>query len=138
MPHKDLEERRKYHREYYKKNKASLDAYRRDFRDAHPLLEKEWQAVYLGRSKEKRKFYSMKSRYGLTEEEYNQMILQQDNKCAVCTQPFTTTPHVDHCHTTGRVRGLLCSPCNTGLGVYEKKAYLFAEYLKITEKETNE
>ena len=42
-------------------------------------------------------------------------------------------PHIDHCHMTGKIRGLLCGPCNTGLGVYEKKKDLFKRYLNEKE-----
>jgi hypothetical protein len=41
----------------------------------------------------------------------------QNNQCAICKEKFAKTPHVDHCHTTGKVRGLLCWQCNIGIGL---------------------
>lgn len=58
------------------------------------------------------------STYGLTIDWYNAQIERQGGRCAICQQvPTGERPwHVDHCHDSGIVRGLLCGPCNTGLG----------------------
>lgn len=62
-------------------------------------------------------------KYGITIDQYQALLVLQDNKCALCG---TSEPrgkgswHVDHNHETGDVRGLLCHPCNTALGTYEK------------------
>jgi hypothetical protein len=67
-------------------------------------------------------------RYGLTLETYTALYEQQGCACAICKQPLklrntqedrTLNTHVDHCHTTGKVRGLLCSGCNLGLGHFK-------------------
>lgn len=68
------------------------------------------------------------SRYGLTGEQYDEMLQAQEGVCAVCRQPEwfidprKGTPRnlaVDHCHSTGRVRGLLCGRCNRAIGHFE-------------------
>lgn len=62
----------------------------------------------------------LKNKYGITLEQFKQMSTRQDHKCALCFFPASKMRHkalcVDHCHETGRVRGLLCHPCNTLLG----------------------
>jgi hypothetical protein len=58
--------------------------------------------------------------YGLTEEEYNNMVLSQNNMCAICNKPSDRTLHIDHDHITGKVRGLLCSNCNLGIGLLQE------------------
>lgn len=61
----------------------------------------------------------LKWRFGITLEDYNAMSEAQGHTCAICAQPETTTGRslaVDHCHTTGRIRGLLCTACNVALG----------------------
>jgi hypothetical protein len=62
----------------------------------------------------------LRVRYGLSIEEFEQLLVEQDGQCALCR---TTSPggrwnsfHVDHCHDTGRIRGLLCHGCNAALG----------------------
>lgn len=58
----------------------------------------------------------LKTRYGLTPEQVESMKVTQGNVCAICeTEPKTW--HIDHCHSTGKVRGLLCGSCNMALGL---------------------
>ncbi len=47
---------------------------------------------------------------------YQEYLTKQNNSCAICQKPFRKTPHIDHDHKTGRVRGLLCATCNHGIG----------------------
>ncbi len=59
----------------------------------------------------------LKRLYGLSTEEYNIRLHNQNNKCACCESPFHTLPRVDHDHLTGRIRGLVCNACNMGVGL---------------------
>lgn len=54
-------------------------------------------------------------RYGLTVPEFEELMASQHGLCAIC-EVFLSEPQIDHCHATGRVRGLLCRPCNLALG----------------------
>lgn len=63
-------------------------------------------------------------RFGLSRAAYDAMSATQGHLCAICRQPETTLQKgtltslaVDHCHATGRIRGLLCRACNTALGL---------------------
>lgn len=57
------------------------------------------------------------AKYGLTPNEYYEMLNTQHGKCAICEKPITERKFtVDHDHKTGKVRGLLCFHCNTALG----------------------
>lgn len=62
----------------------------------------------------------LKSRYGITVSDKARMLQNQHSRCAICTTEFNppSSAHVDHDHTTGEVRGLLCGKCNTGLGQF--------------------
>lgn len=73
-----------------------------------------------------------KSRYGITKEEYNYLLDTQKGCCAICKKhqtEFKRKLSVDHCHTTEKVRGLLCIRCNTLLGIFEKYKDNFEIYL---------
>ena len=63
-----------------------------------------------------------KKQYGITVEDYEQMLRAQGGGCGICgaTVPSNRTKFfaVDHCHGTGKVRGLLCTKCNRGLGLF--------------------
>ena len=57
--------------------------------------------------------------YGITIKQFNQMLLEQSDKCKICGKEDDSkykVLHVDHCHETRKVRGLLCNKCNIGLG----------------------
>lgn len=77
--------------------------------------------------------------YGISLEEYNVLLQKQNGVCAICKKPETRKAgrnrkdidtvvtgenylHVDHCHKTGKIRGLLCSACNQALGLLEEDA----------------
>ena len=62
--------------------------------------------------------YQLNKLYGITPEQHDVMLFKQQNKCAICRE-LLSTPHVDHCHTTGKVRGLLCINCNHGIGKFK-------------------
>lgn len=66
--------------------------------------------------------YNLRKNYGLTSEQYVQMLDDQKGVCAICANPPPEGKklHVDHNHTTGEVRRLLCSRCNGALGWFEK------------------
>jgi hypothetical protein len=64
-----------------------------------------------------RQYY--KDKYGLTPEGKVEMLTSQGNRCACCGSDSPNHKQgwvVDHCHTSGRVRGILCQPCNLTLG----------------------
>jgi hypothetical protein len=60
----------------------------------------------------------LKKSYGISRQEYDAFLARQNNGCAICDQVHSETKRlcVDHCHATGKVRGLLCNSCNLGLG----------------------
>lgn len=64
------------------------------------------------------KLLHLKTKYGLTEESFNKMMTGQSGCCAICEEKLTK-PCVDHCHETGKVRGILCDDCNVGLGRFK-------------------
>lgn len=60
----------------------------------------------------------LKNDYGLTLDEYAELLVRQAGGCAICKETLTSERqvHTDHCHHTGKVRGILCQKCNIGLG----------------------
>lgn len=85
--------------------------------------------------KKHHKNLSLQRKYGITLEDYFEIIERQDGQCAICGSEINEldhTAHLDHCHETGRVRGVLCRRCNTGIGMLNDDAELLvkaAEYL---------
>jgi hypothetical protein len=64
---------------------------------------------------------TLKVKYGLTLGDWHAMLIDQSGRCEICGDPMIGSRNlcVDHCHRTGRVRSLLCTPCNAGLGAFK-------------------
>jgi uncharacterized protein (DUF983 family) len=79
--------------------------------------------------------YSLKRRYGISVAEYEAMLIRQEHKCAICGTSECQSGRnlaVDHCHGSMKIRGLLCSACNQGLGNFKDRPDLMSraiEYL---------
>lgn len=69
--------------------------------------------------------YQLQLQYGITLEDFDRMMSDQRNSCAICHE-LLVKPCVDHDHETGVVRGLLCSNCNSGLGMFKDDIRLLA------------
>lgn len=72
-------------------------------------------------------------KYGVTQADYDRMLRDQDGRCAVCGKTQARAFDVDHCHTSGKVRGLLCTSCNRMIGHAGdsvERLRAAAEYLK--------
>ena len=104
MPHKDLEVRKAYQRQY-KNRRWKEDA-------AFKANIQSWR-------KDKQRNYWLRHKYGITVDDYELMAKSQDFKCYFCKKDKDKL-HVDHDHNTKRVRGLLCMNCNTALGRLDK------------------
>lgn len=111
---KNREKKLAYQREYAQKNRNKI---REINRRARENMSAEKRAEML----EQKRITTMMRRYGLTPEDYNRMLAEQNGTCALCPR----TPeeerykrlNIDHCHDSGKVRGLLCTPCNHAIGV---------------------
>lgn len=70
-------------------------------------------------AKERTRKIKLKAKYGISVEQYDEMFESQNGVCVVCQKDTRPNPlAVDHDHTTGEVRGLLCKKCNSGLGFF--------------------
>jgi hypothetical protein len=63
-----------------------------------------------------RYFRAVRQKYGLSKEKYEELLVLQGGRCAICDEVPPKRLRVDHCHRTGKVRGLLCDLCNSGIG----------------------
>ncbi|MFE3452427.1 endonuclease VII domain-containing protein [Nonomuraea sp. NPDC059194] len=88
-----------------------------------------WQKANPKRVREANRRGGLRRYFGLTEGEYDAILDAQNGRCAICRRASTDVPkgrlYVDHCHKTGRIRGLLCSPCNTGIGLLQEEPARF-------------
>ena len=90
-------------------------------RDGHAAICKQCKKKkYPTTAEQKQRAYerNIKRNYGITVNDYNSMYENQGGLCLGCKRGNNGSRfHIDHCHTTGKVRGLLCNNCNRGLGL---------------------
>ena len=125
MPHKNLKQRKAYLKEHYLKNKDKIKAQMKDY--------------YL-KNKDKAKEYNLIKYYNLTLNQYNKMLADQNSCCKVCgvhASNFTHGLYVDHNHKTNKIRSLLCTGCNAGLGHLKEDINIMKKLIKYI-KEHNE
>lgn len=107
MPHKELEKRNEYSRNYTKKHPERFKG------------REEYQKEYRLKNKERIRWQRIEKRYGITEEQWKQIFNDQGGKCCLCQRTEKQIKKskskyfvVDHNHETGEIRGLLCGFCN--------------------------
>lgn len=103
MPYKD-----------YAKRKEMTDRWR----ERNPDRMREYNQRY---QPWKRNWRLMRS-YGISQARYEEMVAEQEGKCAICRAAPEESLVVDHCHGTGRVRALLCHRCNVSIGLFGDNA----------------
>ncbi len=146
MPFKDPEARRAYLKWYNQKNREPIAKKKKlsyeENRAARRATGKRWYEKNKKEINSKRKLaykhdakksraYWLKCQYEITVSEYDAMYVAQEGKCLLCGKWFAKLC-VDHCHSTRKVRGLLCRKCNAFLGVVEQTPSLLVsipEYL---------
>jgi hypothetical protein len=82
--------------------------------------------------REKIKDRRLKKKYGISLKEFTKLSENQFDSCAICQKKEPLC--VDHCHETGKIRGLLCTKCNTAIGFFEEDGfslYKAADYLFV-------
>jgi hypothetical protein len=103
-------------------------------------LREKWRKARAA-NKDRFRGYDLKRLYGITLDEYNAMHDRQGGVCAICKGDRTLKGrasgrlYVDHCHATSKVRGLLCSFCNSGLGYFTESVETLVaatEYLRAS------
>jgi len=84
-----------------------------------------------------RRVSQLKIKYGITQEDYNNLLLKQNSVCAICKTKEVGGKayylHVDHCHKTDKIRGLLCYKCNMMLGYAKDNVKTLEEAVKYLE-----
>lgn len=125
MPYKDKEKEKECRKRNYHKWKQYMADYQKENKEQTDL---------------NKKVHHLK-KYNLNAAEYLQMMVKQNNLCAICHEPQSIRNkngdirplYVDHCHTTGKVRGLLCNHCNSVLGHARDRTFVLENAIAYLE-----
>jgi hypothetical protein len=133
----NLEKARQTQRDWQAANKEKCKEYSHNWRINNPERAKEQSRANNKRHPERMREKAWRDRgINLTVAEYNLMLEGQDGLCAICKKPqdvFKKWFAVDHDHHTGKIRGLLCFHCNSGIGKFEDSLELLVravDYIK--------
>lgn len=127
---------RELKRQFRRDNPDKIREYRRRYSIAHPKDDMQ------------RRNARLKNYYGITLDDYNTLLAEQNEVCRICGLPERILDHrtkkpkylsVDHDHITGQIRGLLCGNCNKNIGVIENKDFMkkAISYLKYYKNKEN-
>lgn len=118
---KTPEQRQQYAREYYLKNRERISVAKKDLYQTNPgpmiCRARQWAIDHPKETKAKQRAAQLKSRYGIVEADYQKMFDDQRGLCKICHNTDSQKLSIDHCHYSGKVRGLLCAACNKAIGL---------------------
>jgi hypothetical protein len=122
-------------------NAATMRANEKRWREANPEKVKAKNDRNNKKFRQSIREYSLKALYGMTHADYEAMLESQGGVCAICSSDTPRNKNkkyfsVDHCHYTGRVRGILCDPCNILLGRFGDDPARLRSALEYLERTT--
>lgn len=139
------ENRRKTNQQWYLKNKEKAYESAAQWRKANPERVKAAQQRYRDKNPHKKRDERLKREFGMSFIQYQEMLNHQNGVCAICSNPETrivarsgkiSELAVDHCHRTGKIRGLLCAKCNTAIGLLNEDINIINNCVNYLMKES--
>lgn len=126
---------KEYQKRWYQANRekrlAEEKLYREENRELINSRRRDHYAANKKLMRDKKYQWNLKRAYGLSQDAYDKLVKDSQNKCYICHRDFCDElrSYIDHCHKTGIVRGLLCNSCNTKLGWLERYEERIKNYL---------
>lgn len=140
MPHKDPEVRKTYLKDWRKKNKEYVSKFDKARWRNNPARRKAQRDSFVSLSQMS---YARQRNYGVNQEQYDSMVAEQSNLCALCGRLERRISYqtkkvmslsVDHDHETRKVRELLCGDCNRGIGMFDESIELLEKAIQYLQK----
>lgn len=119
-------------REVARPRAAYCNPCHREYDKSRDYYNKGRHKLWHSRNRDKVRERQLKNKYSITQQDYLEMYRFQEGRCRICEDTYEKLV-IDHCHRTGRIRGLLCRECNTGIGLLKESPKVFVnaiEYLK--------
>jgi hypothetical protein len=121
--------------EFYKQ-KITIDGFAYHCKPCKNSIITRWKKDNPKKHKIHQKRTVLKRKYNLSIDQFKNMVIAQNNSCAICNIKFKNerSTHVDHCHKTGVIRSLLCGQCNVLLGMAKESINILKSAQKYLEK----
>lgn len=138
-------DKKAYNHKWHVENRDKNAERHRKWRAKNPGKDRIYNKRWYHKNKEEAlnlsREWRLKHEFGLSLLDYEAMLIKQSGLCAICLNPEVKRRlAVDHCHQTGRIRGLLCLSCNRGIGLFKddsEKLVRAATYLKEPYEKSN-
>jgi hypothetical protein len=121
------EQKREYDRKWREDNKDYLksynNSYRKENKEKLTIRRHEWRRDNKDKMRRISLKVNLRRNHGITPDDYATMLLKQNGCCAICgksASEYKRKLHIDHNHSTGQIRGLLCVRCNYGIGCFKE------------------
>jgi hypothetical protein len=125
-----------YMKKYWKiigkkvKSQYAKTHYKKHRKEIMSRVKKSQEKLGKEERKIRRRKYHLRDKFGMTISDYNLLLERQNGKCAICDKIPKLSLVIDHCHETGKIRGLLCQRCNMGLGYFQDNKILLEKATK--------
>lgn len=122
-----------YNRAYYQINRLELLRLGKKYYESHREMKRDYKKEYWSKNRERASAQNRDKNYGLSPGEFDTLVSKQGGTCAICNKVSKKKLCVDHCHDSGKVRGLLCFKCNFAIGQLDdssERALSAYNYLK--------
>lgn len=124
--------------EQHKKHAVKISAHRKQRYREDPEKFRKRGREYYRKNPEKQRARVIKRLYGLTEDDYRELLDNTMGICPICKEEFADdTVCVDHDHKTGRIRGIICHRCNLSLGRFDDNIRLILNAIRYLRKGKN-
>ena len=122
-----------------KANRGRISDLRKRPESNHKMHSKKWREANKARADRLSRKSYLRKKYGITIEQYEAMICEHNNVCVICFRSprgngSRAKLHIDHCHETGKIRGLICPNCNTALGMVEDNTNILKRMIEYVER----
>ena len=120
----------KYYKQYRQTHKEALRERNKQYRQTHPNYSTQYYHTHKKEEIERNKRWSLKTKYGLTLQQLQDIYNAQDGICLICDKKMILggtngrAAYIDHDHKIKQVRGLICTHCNRGLGGFEDNVWI--------------